>query len=238
MRVVREQIYGAGVDVVKVFSSDVAGTGTYRQIYTFEEMKAAVDVTHHAGKRIAIHAYGPSATRDAVRAGADSIEHGDAIEDKTLKEMAKRGTFFVPMIDRSRFMLDNPEPFGVSKEQMSREKARIPRHVETVKRAHDAGVRIAMGSDSTHTQFGQNTRELAWFVKAGMTPEQALDTATRSAAALLGMEDRLGAVAPGYYADIVAVEGDPVADINVVITGVRWVMKAGSVVVDKTTRDE
>ncbi len=85
MRVVREQIYGAGVDLVKVFSSDVVGTGTYRQYYTFEEMKAAVDVTHHAGKRIAIHAYGPSATRDAVRAGADSIEHGDDLEDTTLR---------------------------------------------------------------------------------------------------------------------------------------------------------
>jgi imidazolonepropionase-like amidohydrolase len=82
--------------------------------------------------------------------------------------------------------------------------------------------------------FGQNTRELGWFVQAGMTPEQALATATTNGAQLLGMEKNLGAVAPGFYADIVAVEGDPLADINVVVNRVRWVMKGGVVVVDKT----
>jgi len=81
---------------------------------------------------------------------------------------------------------------------------------------------------------GQNTRELGWFVKAGMTPEQALRTATVNAAALLGKENELGAVAPGYFADLVAVEGDPLADINVVLNDVKWVMKGGRVVVDKT----
>jgi imidazolonepropionase-like amidohydrolase len=82
--------------------------------------------------------------------------------------------------------------------------------------------------------FGENTRELGWFVKAGMTPEQALQTATGNAASLLGKEKELGAVAAGYFADLVAVEGDPLADINVAINNVRWVMKAGAVVVDKT----
>lgn len=82
--------------------------------------------------------------------------------------------------------------------------------------------------------FGENTRELGWFVKAGMTPEQALGTATTGGAALLGMEDSLGALRPGFLADVVAVEGDPLADIDAVIYKVRWVMKAGAVVVDKT----
>jgi imidazolonepropionase-like amidohydrolase len=81
--------------------------------------------------------------------------------------------------------------------------------------------------------YGQNTRELGWFVKAGMTPEQALRTATGNAAALLGKENELGAVAPGYFADLVAVEGDPLGDINVVLNNVKWVMKDGAVVVDK-----
>jgi imidazolonepropionase-like amidohydrolase len=90
-----------------------------------------------------------------------------------------------------------------------------------------------MGSDAVFTMFGQNTRELRWFVEIGMTPAQALATATTTAAALLGAERELGAVAPGYYADIVAVEGDPLADINAVIGGVRWVMKGGEVVVDR-----
>ena len=93
-----------------------------------------------------------------------------------------------------------------------------------------------MGSDAVFTMFGQNTRELKWFVQAGMTPAQALATATTNAAALLGMEKTLGAIAPGYFADIVAVEGDPLADINVVIDKVRWVMKGGMVVVGEGSR--
>jgi len=91
-----------------------------------------------------------------------------------------------------------------------------------------------MGSDAIYTMFGENTRELAWFVKAGMTPEQALRTATTNAAELLGKERELGAVASGYFADLVAVEGDPLANINVAINNVRWVMKGGAVVADKT----
>jgi imidazolonepropionase-like amidohydrolase len=94
-------------------------------------------------------------------------------------------------------------------------------------------VKIAMGSDAVFSGFGENTRELTWFVKAGMTPAQALAAATTNGAALLGHERDLGAVAPGFYADIVAVEGDPTADIDAVINGVRWVMKGGRVVVDR-----
>ena len=110
----------------------------------------------------------------------------------------------------------------------------VKRNLETARRAHKAGVRFAMGSDAVFTMFGQNTRELSWFVKAGMTPAEALAAATTNGAALLGMEKSLGAVAPGFHADLVAVEGDPLADINVVIDHVRWVMKGGVVVVDKT----
>ena len=92
---------------------------------------------------------------------------------------------------------------------------------------------MGMGSDAVYSMFGQNTRELEWFVKAGMTPAQALATATTTAAAILGMSDRLGRIAPGYLADIVAVDGDPVSNITSIFSGVRWVMKEGRVVVDK-----
>ena len=90
-----------------------------------------------------------------------------------------------------------------------------------------------MGSDAVFTMFGQNTRELGWFVKAGMTPAQAIASATTIPASLLGVEDRLGRIAPGFLADIVAVEGDPLADVNALIDGVRWVMKDGRVVVNR-----
>jgi imidazolonepropionase-like amidohydrolase len=92
-----------------------------------------------------------------------------------------------------------------------------------------------MGSDAIYTMFGENTRELGWFVKAGMTPEQALQTATTTAAALLDKEKELGSVSPGFVADLTVVDGDPLADIDVAIYKVKWVMKDGVVVVDKTS---
>jgi imidazolonepropionase-like amidohydrolase len=94
-------------------------------------------------------------------------------------------------------------------------------------------VKFAMGSDAVFNMFGQNTHELLWFTQIGMTPAQALATATTNGAALLGMEKKLGAVGPGFFADIVAVEGDPLADIRAVTERVRWVMKGGKVVVDR-----
>ena len=110
----------------------------------------------------------------------------------------------------------------------------VQRNLETARKAFAAGVKFAMGSDAVYTMFGENTRELAWLVKAGMTPEQALRAATVNGAELLGIETSLGALQPGFVADIVAVEGDPLADIEIAIRKVRWVMKAGQVVVDKT----
>lgn len=232
LKAVRQQIT-AGVDWIKMFGStgsfeDVSGD----QTFTFEEMKAAVDAAHSLGRRIAIHSYGPKGGRDAVRAGADSVEHAVDMDDETLAEMVRRGTFYVPTVDHNRFYADNAEKFGFAPGSVERLKAFIERNLETVRRAFKAGVRMAMGSDAVYNGFGENTRELSWFVKAGMTPAQALATATTNGAALLGMEKSLGAIAPGYYADIVAVEGDPLADISVVTGKVRWVMKGGVVVVN------
>jgi imidazolonepropionase-like amidohydrolase len=238
LRVVREQI-GAGADVVKMYGSTGSGQDVSgHQTYTFEEMKAAVDAAHKAGKKIAIHSYGPDGARDAVRAGADSLEHATDIDDETLAEMARRQTFYVPTIDHNRFYAEHREEFGYGPEADNRLRAYLDRNLETARRAHKAGVRFAMGSDAVFTMFGENTRELRWFIKAGLTPKEALAAATANGAALLGMEKRLGKLAPGYYADIVAVEGDPLADIDVVIDRVRWVMKGGKVVVDRAGRGQ
>ncbi len=232
LRVVRQQI-AAGADLVKMYGStgtddDVTGFETY----TFEEMKAAVDTAHQFGKKIAIHSYGPDGARDAVRAGTDSLEHATDMDDATIREMAKRGTFYVPTIDHNRYYVDNGDKIGYAPGYKERLQAFIPRNLETARKAFKAGVKFAMGSDAIYTMFGENTRELGWFVKAGMSPEQALRTATTNGAELLGKEKELGAVAPGYFADLVAVEGDPLADINVVLNHVQWVMKDGTVVVD------
>src|SRR5262249_3711945 len=109
----------------------------------------------------------------------------------------------------------------------------IAKNLESTKRAIKAGVKIGMGSDAVYSMFGQNTRELEWFVKAGMTPAEALATATTIPAELLDRKDRLGRIAPGFAADLVAVEGTPLDTIHDVIAGVRWVMKDGKVVVQR-----
>src|SRR5215471_576455 len=233
-RAAREQIQ-AGADWVKMFGStgsaqDVSGN----QTYSFEEMKAAVDTAHSLGKRVAVHSYGPAGARDAVRAGADSVEHATDMDDETIAEMARRKTFYVPTIDHNRYYAEYRDQFGYGPEVAERLNDYVKRNLETARRAFKAGVRFAMGSDAVFTMFGQNTRELAWFVKAGMTPEQAIAAATTNGAALLGMESSLGAVQPGFLADIIAVEGDPLSNIDVVINNVKWVMKGGAVVIDKT----
>jgi imidazolonepropionase-like amidohydrolase len=232
-KVVKAQV-DAGADVIKMYGStgsgqDVSGD----QTFNFEEMKAAVDAAHAAGKRIAIHTYGPSGARDAARAGTDSIEHATDMDDETIAEIARRKIFYVPTIDHNRYYVDNAQLLKYPPGATDALNDFIARNLATAKKAYQAGVRFAMGSDAVYTMFGQNTRELAWFVKAGMTPEQALKTATVEGAALLQKEDKLGRLKPGYYADIVAVEGNPLDDIDVAIHKVRWVMKAGAVVVDK-----
>lgn len=231
---VRREVYGAGADWVKMFgSSGSGGDVSTRQTFTFEEMKAAADAAHALGARLAIHSYGLEGARDAVRAGANSIEHAVELDDATLAEMKKRGTWYVPTVDHNRFYAEHAKEFGYGPEVVKALDEFRARNLETLRRAHRAGVRIAMGSDALLGMCGENTRELRWFVEAGMTPAQALACATRSAAELLGQGHELGAIAPGYLADLVAVDGDPKRDINVVIDHVVWVMKAGQVVVDR-----
>jgi imidazolonepropionase-like amidohydrolase len=234
MKVVRQEV-AAGVDVIKIYGStgsdqDVTGF----QTFTFEELKAAIEVAHKYGKRVAVHSYGPDGARDAVTAGADSIEHATDMYDDTIREMARRRTFYVATIDHNRYYVDHRDEFGYGPEVVARLNDYISRNLETARRAFKAGVRFAMGSDAVFTGFGENARELTWFVKAGVTPEQALTAATVNGAELLGSESTLGSIAPGYFADIIAVDGDPLKDIEAATSKVRLVMKGGAVVVDKT----
>ncbi|HEX2457104.1 MAG TPA: amidohydrolase family protein [Vicinamibacterales bacterium] len=224
----------AGSDWIKVYGSrgsfDSVDT---TQTVSFDEMKAIVDTAHGLQHKVAIHSYGASGAKDAVRAGADSVEHGVDLDDETLAEMVKRGTVWVPTIDHNRYYVDAKDEYGFKAEAIAPLEDYIQRNLESTRRAVKAGVRIGMGSDAVYSMFGQNTRELGWFVKAGMSPEQALKSATTIAADLLGAQDRLGQIAPGFAADLVAVEGNPLQTIDALFGGVRWVMKDGKVVVDK-----
>ena len=228
-------VVDGGADWVKVFGSTGGFDNvTGDQTVSFEDMKAIVDTVHATGHKVAIHSYGPAGARDAVRAGTDTLEHATDIDDETLAEMARKKVWYVPTIDHNRYYIENAEvykfPAG-AKENLSRY---MERNFETAKKAFQAGVRMVAGSDAVFNGFGMNMRELEWFVKLGMTNEQALQSATILPAEMLGMEKSLGSIAPGYFADIAAVDGDPLADIQVAIKKVRWVMKGGAVVVDKT----
>jgi imidazolonepropionase-like amidohydrolase len=232
MRKAAEDRVKAGSDWVKVYGSrgsfDSVDT---TQTITFDEMKAIVEAAHAVGHKVAIHSYGPSGVKDAVRAGADSVEHGIDLDDETLQEMVRRGTVWVPTIDHNRYYVDAKDEFGFKPEVIPPLQDYIERNLDATRRAVKAGVKIGMGSDAVYSMFGQNTRELEWLVRAGMSPAQALAAATTVAAELLGQKDRLGRIAPGFAADIVAIEGRPLENIRDVVDGVRWVMKDGVVVV-------
>jgi imidazolonepropionase-like amidohydrolase len=233
LKAVREQI-GAGADVIKMFGS-VGGFDNVNtnQTFTFEEMKAAVDAAHAYGKKIAIHSYGASGARDAVRAGADSLEHAVDIDDATLREMVSRGTVYIPTVAHNQSYWDNADWYGFAPGYAEKFKNYIDRNKETLRRAFKAGVRIGMGSDAVFVMWGQNALDLPIYVECGMTAEAALSAATKVNATLLPADNSVGALAPGSYADIVGLQGDPMADIGVVLKGVRWVMKGGEVVVNK-----
>jgi imidazolonepropionase-like amidohydrolase len=224
----------SGADVIKVYGSRGTGADTSTvQTFTYEEMRAAVDAARKYGKPIAIHSYGAPGGRDAVRAGATTLEHAIDLDSATLVRMRQQGTIYVPTIDHNRYYADFRKEYCYNDAQAKGLDEYRAKNLETARRAHRAGVKLGMGSDAVHLMFGQNTWELGHFVQAGMTPVEALATATVNGAAMLGMESQLGRVAAGYYADIVAVEGDPRTSIDAVLKGVKWVMKGGKVVVDK-----
>jgi imidazolonepropionase-like amidohydrolase len=233
IRLVRQEL-GAGADLIKMFGS----TGGFNdvetyQTFTLEEMQAAVATTHTMGKRIAIHSYGPEGARDAVRAGGDTLEHAINIDDATFAEMVRKKIVYVPTVYHNVWYMENYKEFDWPESDNQKILAYEHASEETTRRAIKAGVRIAMGSDAVYELFGHNTEELTYLVKSGMTPEQAIAAATVNGAAALGMEKDLGEVTPGHYADLVAVEGNPLSDISVVVHNVRWVMKGGEVLVNK-----
>jgi imidazolonepropionase-like amidohydrolase len=232
LRAARGQL-AAGADWVKMFGSTGSGEDvTGFETFGLEEMQAAAAAAHRAGKKLAVHSYGPDGARDAVKAGADSVEHAVDVDDATLMEMARRGIFYVPTVDHNRYYADHAAEYGYDAKAVAGLHTYIERNLNTLRRAVALHVKIAMGSDAVFSGFGENTEELGWFVKAGMTPAEALASATTGGAELLGKSGELGVVTPGAFADLVAVDGDPERDLGA-LHRVKWVMKGGQTVVDK-----
>jgi imidazolonepropionase-like amidohydrolase len=230
MRRVREFVrarVAEGVDVIKVFEGvDAGGSPTFSE----GEIRAAVEEAARAGLRVAVHAHEAAAVKAAVRGGCASIEHGSFLDSEAIKLLAARHTALVPTLylpthyleHRERFVAFDPLTWAFFERLRGG-------NLLNASGARKAGVWIVCGSDAVAGLHGSNAREIVWLVKSGLTPAEALRAATSDAARLLGLEGKVGIIAPGAFADIVAVPGDPTRDIGVV-EKVSFVMKGGEVV--------
>ena len=230
MQKTREVIkYGA--DVIKVCSTGGVlslGDDPKASQYTLEELKTIVAEAHRLGRKVAAHAHGGDGIKLAVLAGVDSIEHGTYIDDEAVKLMKERGTYLVPTMYLTDWFLENYKGFNLPPSIVAKAQEVMPAMKKNIARAFAQGVPVACGTDAAVYPHGLNGRELASYVKLGLTPLQALQSATINAAKLLGMEDKLGTLEAGKYADLIAVEGDPIKDITEV-ERIKVVIKGGVV---------
>jgi imidazolonepropionase-like amidohydrolase len=216
-----------GADVLKIMATEGASEGddlANETEYSLEEMRAIVEEARRAGKKVAAHAHGADGIKQALRAGVDSVEHGTLLDDEGVRLLVERGAWLVP----TGAMWDMPPegertPFEVERDALFARGSK-----DGFRKAVAAGVKIAMGSDSSVLPHGDNAKEIVWMARHGMTPLQALRAATVGGAELLGWSDRIGTIEAGKLADLIAVAGDPLADITAV-ERVRFVMKGGVV---------
>ncbi|HWR17367.1 MAG TPA: amidohydrolase family protein [Terriglobales bacterium] len=229
-RMVREDIkYGA--DVIKFCATGGVvskGDDPNASQYTQEEMRALVADAHRLGRKVAAHAHGAEGVRWASDAGVDSIEHGHLMDDAAIATLKKNGTYLVPTLYLTDWWAENASSRRLPDYLSQKLKMVSAMAQKNAQKAMQAGVKIAFGTDAAVYPHGLNAHEFAVYVKLGMTPLQAIQTATVNDADLLGWSDRIGTIEKGKYADIIAVEGDPTKDVTV-LQNVRFVMKGGVV---------
>lgn len=222
---------GAGCDWIKLYATggtydDTSGT----PFYTSAELRAAVETAHPRGRWVAAHVMGLEGAKRAVEAGVRSLEHGSRLDAKTAREMARRGVWLVPTLYHLQWYADHGATLGYAPGYAERLAALQKEQFASLRVARRAGVAIACGSDAVYSMHGENARELVWLVRGGLSPVEALRSATSVNAALLGLEGSIGRIAPGYAADLVAVDGDPSRNIEAVLAP-AFVMREGRVVV-------
>jgi imidazolonepropionase-like amidohydrolase len=197
--------------------------------YTPEEMKAIVDTAHGLGRKVAAHAHGALGIKYAVLAGVDSIEHGSYMNEEDIQLMKQHGTYLVPTLYLGDWLMDNLSTIGLTPNMIEKAKIVLPVARQNIAIAFKSGVKVAFGTDAAVYPHGLNAREFAVMVKLGLSPLQSIQAATVNAADLLGWSDRVGTLEAGKFADIIAVDGDPVADVRV-LENVRFVMEGGEVI--------
>jgi imidazolonepropionase-like amidohydrolase len=226
------EIIKYGADLIKICATGGVlshGDNPQASQYTLEEMKAIVADAHRLGRKVAAHAHGAEGIRWASEAGVDSIEHGSYIDDAAIAVMKKNGTYLVPTLYLADWFLENAEKIGTPPELIAKGREVMPAARKNVARAFAAGVKVGFGTDAAVYPHGLNAHEFAVMVKLGLTPLQAIQAATINDADLLGWSDKVGTIEPGKWADIVGVDGDPLADVTT-LERVKFVMKGGEVV--------
>jgi imidazolonepropionase-like amidohydrolase len=226
------EIIKYGADLIKVCATGGVlshGDNPQASQYTLEEMKAIVADAHRLGRKVAAHAHGAEGIRWASMAGVDSIEHGSYMDDAAIAEMKKNGTYLVPTLYLMDWFYENAEKIGTPADLIAKAKDVMPAARKNVARAFAAGVKVGFGTDAAVYPHGLNAHEFAVMVKLGLTPLQAIQSATINDADLLGWSDKVGTIEAGKWADIIAVDGDPLADVTT-LERVRFVMKGGEVV--------
>jgi imidazolonepropionase-like amidohydrolase len=225
-----------GVDVIKILATGGVlsrGDSPGAAQFTFEELKAAADTAHMGGRKIAAHAHGAEGIKNAIRAGIDSIEHASLIDDEGIRLAKEHGTYLVMDIYNDDYILNEAPKWGLPTENLDKERmvGRLQR--ENFRKAFQAGVKMAFGTDAGVYPHGDNAKQFFYMVKYGMSPAQAIRAATSSAADLIGRAKDVGTIEAGKFADIIAVNADPMADVRA-LEHVDFVMKGG--VVYKDTR--
>ncbi|HUK86713.1 MAG TPA: amidohydrolase family protein [Terriglobales bacterium] len=229
------EIIKYGADVIKVCATGgVLSKGDDPQAsqYTLEEMKAIVADAHRLGRKVAAHAHGAQGILWATEAGVDSIEHGSYIDDAGIAAMKQHGTYLVPTQYLADWMQEHINEIPILESSKKKMMEVTPQSRRNVARAMASGVKIAFGTDAAVYPHGLNAHEFAVYVRMGMTPLAAIQAGTVNAADLLGWSDRVGSLEPGHYADLIAVDGDPLQDITT-LQRVKFVMKGGAVVKDE-----
>ncbi|SNT13531.1 Pro-Hyp dipeptidase. Metallo peptidase. MEROPS family M38 [Sphingomonas laterariae] len=230
---VRAQI-GRGADVIKIATTGGVnsriGAGLGKQMFD-DEARAIVETAHLYGKKVAVHAHGADGIALALEAGADSIEHGTLLADHEIALLKKTGAYYVPTLSTVNGYIERlaANPGAYPPDVRAKIEWRISITGKSLEKAVPAGVKIAFGTDAGVSKHGRNADEFELMVKHGMTPMTAIVAATTNAADLLGLKDQIGSIEPGKAADLIAVAGDPLADVTV-LKRVGFVMKSGDVV--------